>query len=355
MARYNGVTLNSCGQYWSAAWVNDQGKRTLKSLGSKKSLTRGQAERKCKEIAAGHAKTPELRNTSKSPTISEWADRYLELRSDLAPSTLSMHRSTLDKLLSYLDDGLRLNDISRSLASDWRLCLEQEYYLIAVKDGVRELISGESTVCKYCKIAKQIFKRAVEMELMAVNTFSHLKSTPPLRDQSDRRFVDFDEFMFIAYACPDQRWRTLIALCYYAGLRRSEALRLKWGDVHWDKNRLVITNPRGHITSKNKQREVLINEDLTSVLLDRFEDCKDGDEYVCDLWSKRNMASRVVRSIVQSSEVDDPDGITLQAMRATRDSIWHALYPAFVCNAWLGHSEAVAQRHYLTVPEEYYD
>jgi integrase len=46
-----------------------------------------------------------------------------------------------------------------------------------------------------------------------------------------------------ATACAE--WRVLIGLARYAGLRvPAEALALKWSDVDWERNRLVVTSPK---------------------------------------------------------------------------------------------------------------
>ena len=348
---YSGVTLQSCGQYWNAYWVNDRGEKTTKSLGPMKSLTRKQAEKKCRGISAGHAKSPGLRNATKSPTMGDWAERYIELRSDLAPSTLGLHLQTCRMLVEHFGEKVRLDKILRPMASDWRLQLEKRYHRL---NDAGCVVGGESTVCKHCKIAKQIIKRAVENECVAVNVFDHLKSTPPVQDQSCRRFIDYDEMYLLLLSCPTPKWRRLFMLCYCAGLRRGEALRLEWSDIQWDKNRLIVRNHRGHVTSKDRQREVLVNGELMGYLLSSFERAEPGDTHVCGLWNQRNMVAKVVRSIVAITDIE-PDGVTLQALRSPRDSIWHGIYPSFVCNAWLGHSESVAAKHYLTVPESCYE
>jgi len=347
MRRYDGVRLHSNGKYWSAFWIDDQGRRRLKSLGPKARVTRHQAARRVRELAAEYASTPEQKNAGRSPTLEQWCDRYLELRSDLSPRTLRDHAFACRLLLDRLGTSTRLENITRREASDWRLHLESVYHR---RSEAGELVGGEATVCKQVKIAKAVMRRAVLEGQASANPFDHLKATPPEPDQAQRRFITEDEIVALLEAAPHPTWRCLVALCYYGGLRRGEAFRLRWQDVHWESTRLTVTNRLGRITTKAKTREVKMETGLERILLDAWEHA-DGDHVCNPRWE--GMVSKVLRDMTSSAGVA-PDGVTLQAMRQTRDTIWHQQHPAFVANTWIGHSERVARKHYLTVPEECY-
>ena len=55
-------------------------------------------------------------------------------------------------------------------------------------------------------------------------------------------------------ACPSTEWKTLVALSRYAGLRvPSEALLLRWQDINWETDRMLVHSPKtehhaGHAT-----------------------------------------------------------------------------------------------------------
>jgi integrase len=46
-------------------------------------------------------------------------------------------------------------------------------------------------------------------------------------------------------ACPDWEWRLLVALARFGGFRvPSEATRLRWQDIDWDRERIKIRSPK---------------------------------------------------------------------------------------------------------------
>ena len=67
------------------------------------------------------------------------------------------------------------------------------------------------------------------------------------RAASDGReyFVTREEAIAVLQACPDAQWKLLFALSRYGGLRcPSEHLGLRWGDVDWQRERMVVRSPK---------------------------------------------------------------------------------------------------------------
>ena len=73
-------------------------------------------------------------------------------------------------------------------------------------------------------------------------------------------------------ACPNIQWRLVVTLCRLAGLRcPSEVGALTWGDVNWEKGRLVVRSPKTeHHGGEHAVRVVPIVPELRTKLDDAF-------------------------------------------------------------------------------------
>jgi integrase len=206
----------------------------------------------------------------------------------------------------------------------------------------------DSTVCKWVRCAKVIFQHAVGQDYISSNPFDKLRGTPR---KTEPRVLNLEENLISEILTHSGRHRVWIALCWYAGLRKMEAYNLTWDDIVWDKNKLVVNN-YGAVTTKARRREVRVEPELMTVLLHAFE-CRVNERCVGLLPSGSKVCHQLRKTARSLGQ--DCSGLTLQALRRCRDTIWHQQYPAFVCCAWLGHSEQVAMKHYLSVPEELYN
>ena len=264
--------------------------------------------------------------TCQTLTLPAWTSRYIEIRQDdLAKKTIDIHSRTLGLLVEFFGDVL-VDEITRSMATDWRLWLKKTMM--------------ESTTCKYCRAAKSIFNVALDDELIDRNPFKKLKGTPPKKDIFSRRLIDESDVIAVMDHCSEIA--PMVALCYYAGLRTSEALHLKAEDVT---DRIKIRPRGGHVTTKQRYREVRLDYELNNM----FE----GTGTACNLIESRkhNLIHKILRDACRELDIEP---FTFQQCRQTRDSIWHKQFPSYVVCAWLGHSEQVSREHYLTIDETFY-
>ena len=76
--------------------------------------------------------------------------------------------------------------------------------------------------------------------MIPLRPFAHLQAgsqTNPERAY----YVPVDSIRAILDACPDDQWRTIVALARFAGLRcPSEIVALRWGDVNEQPGRLTV-------------------------------------------------------------------------------------------------------------------
>ena len=342
MANHTTVTLSSNRKYWQARYYDHTGQRRTKSLGAKASLSRRRAKVLCDRLAAELQMNPGKASIGRAPKLEEFLERYLESRTDLAPSTRGLHRLTVRYLLSHFGGEAQIDRISRMMASDWRAALATGR--LKMSGGKKR--QSEATVCIHSRNAKKMFSEAVRDDLILFNPFDRLKGATKEPDK-DWHYVDAEQLQKLLNACPSRGWRMLIALCRLAGLRRGEALEATWSAVDWEKKRLTV------IAQKTGSRRVIpIGPALYDLLLESFEAADEGEQLICPishhcLW--RNF--QVIRRRAGLPRWKD----AFKVVRRNCETDWAQQYPQYAVSIWMGHGIEVSRRHYLQVPEELYD
>lgn len=328
--RKPGVTLNSNGAYWQARIVAPNGRAVVRSVGSKKNLTRAQARAKAQEFAddvdAHHGKKLTLRG---------WCITYEQQRSALSEATQRVVAQAAMRLIKFFGAGRTIDTIDRADAAEWRAAQTR---------------LSEATICKLTRHASAIFRLAHDQDLVRFNPFDRLPSRPPVI-QREEQPVTSQKVATLLEACPSSSWRALLGLCAYAGLRRGEALRICWRHVGWSGHRLMVYPEGGRVTTKQRYRTVRLAPALEALLLQHHDllECEDDRIYQ----GPRNNLHRGIAHIFATA------GVPLwskpfHSLRAWRATTWKQTYPEYVVDAWLGHSREVSRMHYLTIPEDLY-
>lgn len=338
--RKPGVTLNSNGAYWQARIVAPNGRAVVRSVGSKKNMTRAQARARAQEFAddvdAHHGKKLTLRG---------WCITYEQQRTVLAESTQRVVAQASRRLVKFFGAGRTIDTVTRADAAEWRASLAT---------GL-----SEATICKLTRHALAIFKLAHDQDLVRFNPFDRLPTRPPVM-QREAQPVTQEKVAALLDACPSASWRSLIGLCAYAGLRRGEAVRLRWAHLGWSGHRLAVHPEQDRVTTKQRHRYVRLEPVLESILLDHYDQLEAWDGEDDELQDDRiyqgpryDLHRGIVR-IFAAARVDlwaKP----FHSMRAWRATTWKQTYPEYVVDSWLGHSQEVSRAHYLTIPEHLYD
>jgi len=272
------------------------------------------------------------------PTLGPFLDGYLAARVDLKPSTLTALRQAARYLTEHFGTVKPLRDILPGDADGWRLFL--------VGKGL-----ADATVRRRCGQAKQFFKSAVRKHLLPANPFADLQSANAA-NPARQHYLPRDVAKKVLDACPDAEWRLIFALCRYGGLRcPSEIVRLRWGDVLWSENRFIVTSPKTARHPGGASRQVPLFPELLPYLREAFEQAAPGTEYVITRYRKTNgNLSTQLRRILWKAGID-PWPRLFQNLRASADTDLAQRFPAHVCARWLGHSPAIAAKHYLQVTD----
>lgn len=347
------VTLNRNGRYWQARWTDPvSGRLCRRGLGPRTKVSHQQAAALCKLIADEVAATAvaALEPRPEAPpapgvTVGEWRDRWLASQTSLMSSTMAMHRRYWRMICDELGTTIALDDVTKDVVLETRIRMGERADTTHGAGTLRRA-KAETTIARMCRNARKYWNDAVEAGAAHGNPWTAVRTTAP-EIQVPRRVLTDDEAERIM-ANAKEGVRLVVALCYFAGLRRHEAIGLRWKHVDFNRNRLVVW-PKAHVvTSKHKHREVLLEPRLAEILraAPRTSELVVGKVTEARAWLDMKAAATA------GGVTGD---VSFQLMRSSRENHWFALgYPANVVTSWIGHSPQVAAKHYRGVAERYY-
>ncbi|MBN1844275.1 MAG: site-specific integrase [Sedimentisphaerales bacterium] len=293
---------------------------------------------------------PGRRDSGKAPTLGDYLEHYLSVRkNELAPATLDLHKQTGRYLAAYFGPGQRIDMIQRADARKFKAALAEG----KLQSAGKKKTLGESTQHQHIRNARRIFGIALEDDLINFNPFDRMAGRmPPAKGFHE---VTTDEFQKL-YEAASPIWQVWIALCFYAGLRRGEALYLRWENIDWARSRLTVIASADWRPKDRDSRVVPIVPELRSILLERFEQAAEGAAYIIPrgsvdprgcYWPFQRLCKRAgVKPWTQP----------FHTLRKTRLTRWARDFPQHVVSEWAGHAniETTAE-YYLQISESEYD
>jgi integrase len=272
-------------------------------------------------------------------TLGELLSRYIESRADIKPGTLLVLRQAQQSLLGHFGSDKLIREIHEGDAELWRLSMVQQ--------GL-----ADATIRKRSGNAKQFFAFAIRHRLTSSNPFSGLKSSARANEKR-LHFVSLQDTQKMLNACSDTEWRLIIALCRFAGLRcPSEVLGLQWQDVNWEQSRILVHSPKTEHHVGGESRVVPIFAELLPYLREAFEQAEPGATYCIARYRQANCNLRTQAHRIIRRAGLKPWPRTFQNLRASRETELTESFPLHVVTSWLGNTQSVAMRHYLSVREE---
>jgi integrase len=213
---------------------------------------------------------------------------------------------------------------------------------------------AEATVNKRTGNAKVFFGLAVKRKLIVENPFQELEPKS-IANKSRQYFLERKDAEKILAACPDAQWRLIFALCRYGGLRcPSEVLALQWSDVNWQQRRILIHSPKTERHEGRESRIIPIFPEILPHLQDVFDVAKPGTRWVITRYRRANQNFRTTFEKIISRAGLKTWPRLFQNLRASRETELASQYPLHIATAWIGNTARVAERHYLQVPDEFY-
>lgn len=336
--------LESNGAYWRLAYRDAKGIIRRVSLGPKSKISKAEANRRCRRIIAKTHANPGATANQQRVRLKGWIDEYLD-GANMADSTVAVYEATRVYLVEFFGAEGIIRQIDRNDAARFAAWLRTQTYTRGKRTGIP---LTEQTVRKHIRNAKSLFHAAHDRDLIPINPFDREASSVLEVDQ-DWRYVSLEEFERMIDATPSHDRRALLALLRLAGLRRGEALRLRWSDLDWNTRRLTVTNTEGVRTTKKRARVVPMTPRLHEILLAAFEAAEDGADLVAPV-NDGNLI-RTVEGIIRRAGLT-PWPKPLHTLRKNCETDWLAEYPIMDVCKWLGHAPGVAFKHYHQTREE---
>lgn len=257
-------------------------------------------------------------------TLSALFREFRECRSDIKPATATLYADTFRAMIAGLGDA-EPGNITPLDAARWAAAMHKK--------------TSENTACRHVRTARALFGWAVLVGLAHSNPFSAVSGTPRTRAVEFVR-VDRARTGAICDAMPSVGLKTLYHLCRYAGLRRGEAVRLRWADVDLGAGLMRVVPP-GAEGTKQRCRTVPIEPELSAFL---SAIPRSGDLVVDGL--PKALERELQRAYIKAGVGRIPK--PLHTLRKNLESEWLArkdIGVMTVCG-WLGHAPSVAMRHY---------
>lgn len=155
-------------------------------------------------------------------------------------------------------------------------------------------------------------------------------------------------------------WRKVVriaALLHDIGHLRtpSEMVRLRWTDILWDTDRIVVHSPKTEGYEGKETRVVPFFPELQTLLNEAWETAEENSEFVITRYrsDSQNLRTTLMKIIERAGLKPWPK--LFQNMRASRQTELEETFPTHVVCKWMGNSPKVAQKHYLHVTDSHFE
>lgn len=291
-------------------------------------------------------------------TLGQHLANYFAARTDVAKNTLVHWRHTRRCLLAYFGENRPLASITAGEAKDWERWLKTPAARPGRKGTKKPANTGlaVNTIRKRCSNAKQFFADAIARELLTKNPFAGLKGTVGSNRARDY-FIDRETVEKVLAVMPDNEWRLIFVLARYGGLRvPTEPLALTWDDVLWDQGKILVRSIKTAHHEGKESRIVPLFPELRPYLNQAWDEAKEGAKYVISRYRQdnANLRTQLLRYIERAGVPAWPKLFqNLRSSRSTELANNKEVGPLLGAE-WLGHSVAVAAKHYWQVTDADY-
>ncbi len=214
------------GLRWMARYVDDQGREHTKSFGRKVDAQQW-LNKQVSDQVTGSWTDPKL----SGETFGVLAERWFLTKSTRAPKTVAGYRSLLDTLVLPRWESVPLRDVSFEDVQQWVTSLLVDGSV--KKEGVG---LSASRVIQAHQVLNQVLKYAVRAKHLPANPAEGVEL--PRKPETEQRYLTHELLHRLAVAAG--RFRTLVLVLGYCGLRIGEASALRVGDVDIKQRRIRV-------------------------------------------------------------------------------------------------------------------
>ncbi|WP_149108959.1 tyrosine-type recombinase/integrase [Limnoglobus roseus] len=278
-----------------------------------------------------------------SATLSQFLREYVERNShDWSAGTRTQVRQRCGNLIEAFGPHRGLRSITANDAEE-------------LKQAMQAKGLADTTIHRRVRAYRNYFADAVRLKLITANPFAEVRCREG--DNAKRKqYIPVDAVLRVmdeANPC----WRTIVALARFAGLRTpSETLMLRWDCVNLATGRMVVDS------TKTGDRMMPITATLRPYLEEAFDLAPPGTVYVVfgpqadhyratsntdRGWINTNVRTTFLKLVHRAGL--EQWARPFHNLRASCETDLNAEFPAHVVAKWMGHSVAVAEKHYLQV------
>jgi len=206
-------------------------------------------------------------------------------------------------------------------------------------------VYAEASVATHIKNTKAVLNWAVRQDWIAKNPMNGI-AVGSFRNRDKDRIVTMEEYALLLDSCPNQEWRTIIALARIGGLRcPSELQQLRWKDVDWEQNRFLVHSPKTERHANHATRLMPLFDELKVELQNHFSD--NENEFVVQGHQKTDWnLSNPFQKILERAGLGKI-ACPFANMRRSRANEVVRRWGEAMEKLWIGHTADVMEKHYL--------
>lgn len=248
--------LHGKGSRWRARYVDTKGREHTKSF-SRKSDATAWIENETVDHATGNWADPKLSVI----TFGVMAERWFKTKATRAPKTVAGYRSLLDTVVLPRWEDVALRDISFEDMQEWTTGLSVNGSTRTVGKGL-----SASRVIQAHQVVDQVLRYAIKAKHLATNPAEDLEL--PTKVDAEQRYLTHEQLHRLAIAAG--RYRTLILVLGYCGLRLGEAAALRVGDVDTERRRINVKRSATNVTGQGMVEGTTKNKTSRTVPVPQF-------------------------------------------------------------------------------------
>ncbi|MCL2120582.1 MAG: site-specific integrase [Planctomycetaceae bacterium] len=273
-------------------------------------------------------------------TLGLFITDYIKERTDWKWRTVAAFNTSKNLMLDFFGENTPIDKITADDAVAFRLELKNEY--------------SEATVAKIIKHCRQVFNLARCRKLITDSPFETVKLGSQ-RNPKRRHFVTVEEYLRLLEGCTNAKQRLLISLARFGGLRcPSELCGLRWSEIDWHEKWFWVHAPKTERYEAKEKRQVPLFPELEYRFMEFFDTLPEGcDDLIFPSESKVPPVITPKKSLTSWIEkVANRAGVELwekpfQNCRSSRATELRKTFPEYLVNQWLGHTQEVAEEHYI--------
>jgi integrase len=247
---------NGKGMRWRARYVDEHGRERAKGFSRKTDATNW-LNKQISDQVTGVWTDPTL----SAVTFGQMAERWISTKAARAPKTVAGYRSLLETVILPRWENVALREVSFDDLQVWISSL-------SVDGSVRFQGKGlsASRVRQAHQVIGAILKFAVRAKHLATNPAEGIDL--PARPEAEQCYLTHDQLHRLAVA--SGRFRTLVLVLGYCGLRFGEAAALQVGDMDLNARRIRVSRSVTYVRGTGRVEGTTKNHTSRTVPVPRF-------------------------------------------------------------------------------------